>query len=107
MIKAKGKEKLASQWSVRGHRAEVVAAKGVTILNREVMISFSEKMTFEHVLEVRHVLTWEKVFQIEVMVRAKAPTQETETAWSVGGPAKQMWLKLSDQEIWEWRLRRR
>lgn len=92
---------------MRGHRAEVAAAKGVTILNREVMISFSEKMTFEHILEGRHVLTWEKVFQIEGMVRAKALPQETETAWSVGGPAKQTWLKLSDEEIWEWRLKRR
>lgn len=56
-------------------------AGGVRILNTEVAISFFEKMTFEHILEVSHVVTWGKVFQTKGTAHAKALRQEA--AWCV------------------------
>lgn len=90
--------------SLRDHKAEVAEAGGVRTLNREVVMSFFEKMTFEHILETRRVVTWGHMFQIEGMVCAKALRQEP--IWCVGGTPKQMWLKPSYQERWGWKLRR-
>lgn len=59
----------------------MVVAGGVRILNMEVAISFFEKMTFEHILEVSHVVTWGKVFQTKGTAHAKALRQEA--AWCV------------------------
>lgn len=50
----------------------MVVVGGVRILNREVTVSFFEKITFEHILEVSHVVIWGKVFQMEGVARAKA-----------------------------------
>lgn len=54
---------------------------GVRMLNRKVMIRFLEKMTFEHILEVSHVVIWGKVFQAEGMASAKA--LGSEASWYV------------------------
>lgn len=93
MIRTEG-----GKWSLRDHRAEVAVVGGVRVLNREVVRSFFEKMTFEHILEAGHVVIWGHMFQIEGMVCAKALRQEP--IWCVGGTPKQMWLKPSNQERW-------
>lgn len=56
----------------RGPRVNVMVRGSFRTLNREVTLSFFETMTFEHILEVSHVVTWGKMFQTEGVAHAKA-----------------------------------